>query len=718
MTAPTEIQTAPAPMENTDDSAQVNSNASADSIASIKGGSNSGGLSALELLAQHAHELSTLESATDTNTKLAAIKQTKKQHPVPVFSRAKRAIEPDTRPSQVGPTLRSHLTAHSSKPSGTVAAAVPDTRNATRLSAENNGSIIPQTQAPKTETKQSLTFLQSLRKSPKKSHHDMSVTRLRARLLAMQEQRVQRYRRAPLVICSSCGALCGRSTSNSNNNNDCTAEPVTLSLSTTNIEPSQTQDKTKAASAATVVSKTAATAAPVTRWHCIRNVGLDICSGCFDDGRFPSNFLSCDFVKLGLGAAPEEIALRVLSKLAAAVAAGQHVSLETLMVEETGGQDGADLRDLYAFLKHENDDFNDAIGGSGGAKGGVGTLSALLPWTHEETFLLLEGVEHFDEDWGKIAFHVGTRGKDECVERFLAVPIEEPYLTEAHATPAVLAFRRVADKLKSENNARIGVSRDGSSGPSASVWPVSVFEKLPSTPVEDPVMALAALLASAVDENVARAVADAAIHAAAPVTNLKERGRSGSLGNAFHAKKNPLIPLASPTKSPKSNSVKVNLDVLAAELHIKKFGLILNRYEEKLSRVENERCQIDADRRIHMSDAVMHRKEVREMRKKQKVELPEGGGNDSYSEKIQFGCMEVESELDEKSEQNDEEKADAQSLLDEATQENAGLEDALREDEEDNVSDNEEQDNNSRDEADLFGSGSNDYSVNMNLDQN
>ncbi|KAJ3134239.1 SWI SNF, matrix associated, actin dependent regulator of chromatin, sub c, member 2, partial [Physocladia obscura] len=689
MTAPTEASTAPAPTENTDGGAQFNETVSADTTVNINGvSSSSSGLSALDLLAQHAHELSTLESSAVNNTKLAAIKHTKKQRPVPVFSRAGRAIEPDTRPSQVGPTLRGHLTAHSSKPSATAASAFPTPRNSTESSVDNNGSIIPPTQATKTGTKQSLTFLKDVPKSPKKSHHEMSATRLRTRLLAMQEQRAQRYRRAPPVICSSCGASCGRST------NIVTSTAESETLPTTKNEPSQTQD-----------AATTATTVPVTRWHCIRNVGLDICSGCFDDGRFPSNFLSCDFVKLGLGAAPEEIVLRVLSK-SATIAAGQHVSLETLMSEETDGKDDADLRDLYTFLKNETNDFNDGVGSNGGIKGGVGTLSSLLPWTHEETFLLLEGVEHFDEDWGKIAFHVGTRGNDECVERFLAVPIEEPYLTEAHATPAVLAFRRVADKLKSEDNARIGGSRDGGAGVSASVWPVSVFEKLPCTPVEDPVMALAALLASAVDENIARAVADAAIRAATVIhANPNERGRSGSVGNIYHAKKDPPILLASSTKSPKSNSVNVNLDVLAAELHLKKFGLILDRYEEKVSRMEHERCQADADRRINMSDAVVHRKEVREMRKKQKVDLQEAGGNYGNSdEKIQFGGIEVESELDEKSEQNEEEEADAQSLLDEGTQEESALEDVSREEEEDNVSDNDEQDGNSRDEADLLGS--------------
>ncbi|KYK59711.1 RSC complex subunit [Drechmeria coniospora] len=51
-----------------------------------------------------------------------------------------------------------------------------------------------------------------------------------------------------------------------------------------------------------------------------------------------------------------------------------------------------------------------------------------LPWTDAELLRLLEGLERFDEDWGEIADHVGTRTREECVLQFLQLDIEEKYL--------------------------------------------------------------------------------------------------------------------------------------------------------------------------------------------------------------------------------------------------------------------------------------------------
>lgn len=50
------------------------------------------------------------------------------------------------------------------------------------------------------------------------------------------------------------------------------------------------------------------------------------------------------------------------------------------------------------------------------------------PWTDAEILRLLEGLERFDEDWGEIADHVGTRTREECVLQFLQLDIEEKYL--------------------------------------------------------------------------------------------------------------------------------------------------------------------------------------------------------------------------------------------------------------------------------------------------
>ena len=39
-------------------------------------------------------------------------------------------------------------------------------------------------------------------------------------------------------------------------------------------------------------------------------------------------------------------------------------------------------------------------------------------WDDQHTLLLLEGIEMFDDDWAKVADHVG-KSRDECILRFL-----------------------------------------------------------------------------------------------------------------------------------------------------------------------------------------------------------------------------------------------------------------------------------------------------------
>ena len=50
------------------------------------------------------------------------------------------------------------------------------------------------------------------------------------------------------------------------------------------------------------------------------------------------------------------------------------------------------------------------------------------PWSDAEILRLLEGLEKYDEDWGEIAEHVGTRTREECVLQFLQLDIEDKYL--------------------------------------------------------------------------------------------------------------------------------------------------------------------------------------------------------------------------------------------------------------------------------------------------
>ncbi|KAK4684991.1 SWI/SNF-related matrix-associated actin-dependent regulator of chromatin subfamily C, partial [Tremellales sp. Uapishka_1] len=102
-------------------------------------------------------------------------------------------------------------------------------------------------------------------------------------------------------------------------------------------------------------------------------------------------------------------------------------------------------------------------------------------WSDQETLLLLEGVEMFDDDWQNVANHVGTRTKEQCISKFLQLPIEDSYL---------------------------------SSDPAADLGPLKYqagVNGLPFEGTENPVMSVVTFLANAVGPAVAAAAAQSAL---------------------------------------------------------------------------------------------------------------------------------------------------------------------------------------------------------------
>ncbi|KAF9107709.1 hypothetical protein BGX29_005226 [Mortierella sp. GBA35] len=99
------------------------------------------------------------------------------------------------------------------------------------------------------------------------------------------------------------------------------------------------------------------------------------------------------------------------------------------------------------------------------------------PWTDQETLLLLEGLEMYDEDWNLVAEHVSTRGREQCILHFLQLPIEDPYLGG-----------KTERELRSVQHNR-----------------------LPFSESDNPVMSVVAFLASVVNPGVAAAAAQSAL---------------------------------------------------------------------------------------------------------------------------------------------------------------------------------------------------------------
>ncbi|KAI0064394.1 SWIRM-domain-containing protein [Artomyces pyxidatus] len=149
------------------------------------------------------------------------------------------------------------------------------------------------------------------------------------------------------------------------------------------------------------------------RYHSLKVKDFELCQTCYLDGRFPSSMFSGDFVKL------------------------------TNATTASGNSHGA---------------------GAGDA------------WTDQEILLLLEAVEIFDDDWSAIEEHVGSRSAQQCVRKFLELPIEDPYL----ATEGEMGALRYA--------------------------------RVPFEQADNPVMSVVAFLAGVVGPGVAAEAAKTALH--------------------------------------------------------------------------------------------------------------------------------------------------------------------------------------------------------------
>lgn len=170
------------------------------------------------------------------------------------------------------------------------------------------------------------------------------------------------------------------------------------------------------------------------RYHSIKNKDYVLCPGCYTEGRFPSSMFSGDFVRI-----------------------------DDLPFKQGGG--------------------SAAIEGSSGEE-----------WSDAEMLRLLEALEMHGDDWSKVEAHVGTRNVEECISRFVQLPIEDPYLgghskgTGVSTSQSDLGPLQYLRDPKALNGATI-----------------------PFAQADNPVMSVVAFLASAVSPAVAAAAAQSAL---------------------------------------------------------------------------------------------------------------------------------------------------------------------------------------------------------------
>ncbi|EST08083.1 Zinc finger, ZZ-type [Kalmanozyma brasiliensis GHG001] len=304
------------------------------------------------------------------------------------------------------------------------------------------------------------------------------------------------------------------------------------------------------------------------RYHSIKAKNYSLCPSCYLEGRFPSSMYSGDFVRM-----------------------------EDSILKQTGG----------------------VTGGASGAQD---------DWTDAETLRLLEGLEMFDDDWSAVSNHVGTRSREQCITKFIQLPIEDNFLdgaSQADLGPLQYARRDQVDKLGK---------------------PIVPFAQ-----ADNPVMSVVAFLASAVNPAVAAAAAQSALGEL--TDNLRKRQeKSGDAaaagtenGDATHTNGDAMDVDGDAAKTTDSavakkgavprNAVEraaaIALGAAAAKAHVlasfeerecqrlvgqvieaqlRKLELKMSQFEELESLLEAERRSVEAGRRQLYADRLAVQKQL------------------------------------------------------------------------------------------------------------
>ncbi|KAL3528157.1 hypothetical protein ACH5RR_012813 [Cinchona calisaya] len=127
-------------------------------------------------------------------------------------------------------------------------------------------------------------------------------------------------------------------------------------------------------------------------------------------------------------------------------------------------------------------------------------------WTDQETLLLLEGMQRYNENWNKIAEHVGTKSKAQCILHFVRLPVDGTPLGNIDVPSSTDS----SNLLNGDDCGRSHPNANGSLAGSTLQDP-DFESKFPFANCGNPVMALVAFLASAVGPRVAAACAHASL---------------------------------------------------------------------------------------------------------------------------------------------------------------------------------------------------------------
>ena len=268
------------------------------------------------------------------------------------------------------------------------------------------------------------------------------------------------------------------------------------------------------------------------------------------------------------------------------------------------------------------------------------TVDRDATWTDQETLLLLEALEMYNDDWNQIADHVGTRTRDQCVIRFLQLPIEENFSEE-----------------KPE-----------------SLGPLQ-YDRTPFTQADNPVMSVVAFLASIVDPAVAAAAAHSSIEEMTKNLSLqvsdsasaksKDAAATPAGATTPHVKdEKPTAsaassPATSPADSILSKSASIALGTAAARAsalasheeremtklvnavvntNLRKLELKLTQFNELESVLQAERREIEKARQQLFLERLAMKQQCLQVQEQLKQALVVGG-QEGYNMAMQAGQM-------------------------------------------------------------------------------
>ncbi|KAH6789110.1 SWITCH/sucrose nonfermenting 3C [Perilla frutescens var. frutescens] len=235
-------------------------------------------------------------------------------------------------------------------------------------------------------------------------------------------------------------------------------------------------------------------------------------------------------------------------------------------------------------------------------------------WSDQETLLLLEGMELYNENWNKIAEHVGSKSKAQCILHFVRLPLDGAPLDNIDV-PSTSG----SSNLSNHDN-------HGRSEPNSNGWCICLLgddteSKFPFSSFGNPVMSLVAFLASALGPRVAAACAHESLASLSkessmegspggPLSQHDAEGATLSAEKVIAAAKDGLAAAAMKAKLFADHEEReiqrlsaniINHQLKRLELKLKQFAEIETLLMRECEQMERTRQRIVAERTLMMS---------------------------------------------------------------------------------------------------------------------